>query len=582
MGFEQWLQAHGWDASTLTEQQTEHLRASYDAEQAAALADVTASGGGNQIRDLPDQDQVMTDLRAAIQTETQQATAGIRTALQAERDRVAAFAQLEATYADDIEAETLQNIRAQADEHSWDADRYELQLRRDARPQGPAVGIRASGGELPPGEVIECSMLLASGWSDEQHVGREYSEEVVNRAMERHNRSWGLRRLAHSVINAAGLYAPVGVYDNEFISTMLRADRRLSQIQAAPSQGGGGNISPVSVGGILSNVMHKLLLRTFMGDSNGLTTLNVLSSTRPVSDFKDHPVYRLTGDGEYAELQPGGELKSMSLQEEENKIHAETRGVFISLNREQIVNDDLNAFAKIPAIIGRKARMKYLKVGYATFLDDAAFYTTARGNLLENNPFDINGLTAAVQKFMKIRDLDGDPVDVLPRFVVVPSGLAVAADQIYTDTNVMVWNRDTTATVTDQATTGNPHKGKYQPYPTSWIDADAGGADDSWYLCSDDPDMKPLQRCFLNGVSVPTIERIELPADMLGMGWRSYWDFGFARQEWRGSIKCLAGAAVLILAMRGFNPDGTPMTDAQKAAFAKQQAGGSPVKKTTK
>jgi hypothetical protein len=337
------------------------------------------------------------------------------------------------------------------------------------------------------------------------------------------------------------MYAPPAQYDNNFVRTMLAADDRLAgdrDIYAATSAGG---VSTVSVSGILSNVMHKLLMQSFAGDSGGMNSLQAISSVRSVNDFKDHHVYRLTADGTYQQISAAGDLKYMSLQEAENSINAQTYGVMMALNRHMIINDDLNAFSKIPSLIGRQARMKFLRVGWTTFLDNGNFYTDARGNLLHGNKFDIDGLTVAVQMFAKIRDDNGDPVDTMPRMVLVPSRFQVAADQIYRDTTILLPQKYGGL---DKELNTNPHRGKYTPYSTPWIDGTGelvpGGSDDDWYIFSGEQDMLPLQVAYLNGNRTPYMERVELPADKLGMGWRSYFDFGFARQEWRGSIKCEA------------------------------------------
>jgi hypothetical protein len=491
-----------------------------------------ATAGQNNNDSEPRQSIDLDALQASIVSNVREGTA-------AEMERIRNLNTLVASYDDRIPTEDLGTLQASAIRENWSPDRLELELLRAARPDPTQFAIHSTTDGVAPAQVIEASLLLATGRMNEEQVGSNFSEEVMNQASEARHRGYSLRRLSHETIQAAGMHVPPGQYDNNFVRTMLDADDRLNEghdIYAATSMGG---VSTVSVSGILSNVMHKLLLQSFAGDSNGMNALQAISSVRSVNDFKDHHIYRLTADGSYQQISAGGNLKYMSVQEAENTINAQTYGVMMALNRHMIINDDLNAFSKIPSMIGRQARMKFLRVGWAKFLDNALFYTQGRGNLLTDVDFNIDGLTTAANAFAKIRDDNGDPIDTTPRIVLVPSAFQVFADQIYRDTTVILPQKY--GGVQKELNT-NPHRNKYLPYATPWIDGTnplvPGGNDIDWYLLSGEQDMMPLQVAYLNGNRTPYMERVDLPADKLGLGWRSYFDFGFARQEWRGSLKC--------------------------------------------
>ena len=573
MTFQEFVASLGLDASNLTDDQKTVLQAAFDNRESllassggtpATPASPAPSAGGTTTPasgtiqgsdDTPQNSPQVDKLFAALeqvfssdddddqQVDVAQLQANLMTDLRnesaSERERQRNIDTLTASYNDRVSAEDLTRLQAQAIRDNWHPDQLELELLRAARPDAAAFAIHSHNEGSAPADVIEASLLLASGRMSEEQVGKQFNEETMNRASEARNRGYGLRRLAHETIQAAGMYTPPGQYDNNFVRTMIRADDQLSDgrdLYAAASMGG---VSTVSVSSILSNVMHKLLLQSFTGDSNGMNALQMISTVRSVSDFKDHHIYRLTADGSYRQIAAGGDLKYMSLQEAENKINAQTYGVMLSLNRQMIINDDLNAFSKVPSLIGRQARMKFLREGWTTFLDNANFYTAARGNLImPSGGLSIETLTEATIAFSKIRDDNGDPVDTTPRTLLVGSANQVLADQLYRDLTVLA---PQSYPGKDLISNQNPHRGKYQPYATSWIDGTGalvpGGSDDEWYMFSGEQDMMPLQVAYLNGNRTPYLERIDLPADKLGMGWRSYFDFGFARQEWRGSIK---------------------------------------------
>jgi hypothetical protein len=48
---------------------------------------------------------------------------------------------------------------------------------------------------------------------------------------------------------------------------------------------------------------------------------------------------------------------------------------------------------------------------------------------------------------------------------------------------------------------------------------------------------------FLNGRRTPVIERVEMPPNMLGMGFRSFIDFGVNSQDPRAAVKVTGEAA---------------------------------------
>ncbi|EMI44155.1 hypothetical protein [Rhodopirellula sp. SWK7] len=49
--------------------------------------------------------------------------------------------------------------------------------------------------------------------------------------------------------------------------------------------------------------------------------------------------------------------------------------------------------------------------------------------------------------------------------------------------------------------------------------------------------MPAFEIVFLNGRRTPVIERVEMPPNMLGMGFRSYIDFGVNSQDHRAAVK---------------------------------------------
>jgi len=85
---------------------------------------------------------------------------------------------------------------------------------------------------------------------------------------------------------------------------------------------------------------------------------------------------------------------------------------------------------------------------------------------------------------------------------------------------------------------------RYEPAITPYLsntDFHASADATQWLLFSDPIDMAAFGLAYLNGRELPTIEQVEQPANVLGMGWRGYHDVGCCQIDHRGAVKS-AGA----------------------------------------
>ncbi len=85
----------------------------------------------------------------------------------------------------------------------------------------------------------------------------------------------------------------------------------------------------------------------------------------------------------------------------------------------------------------------------------------------------------------------------------------------------------------------NPHRNKYRVISTPHL-SDAyytGASGKAWYLFANPKVLPAFEIVFLNGRRRPIIERVEMPPNMLGMGFRSYLDLGINSQDPRAAVK---------------------------------------------
>src|SRR3990172_7952847 len=150
-------------------------------------------------------------------------------------------------------------------------------------------------------------------------------------------------------------------------------------LMASGGGGGGGGGSTVDISGILSNTSNKFLLEGFFSVER---TWRNICAVRNVSDFKTVTSYRLVGTDQYEPVAPGGELKHGNLGEESYTNKADTYGLLLSIDRRDIINDDLGAITTVPRKLGRGSGLKINDIFWTIFLNNAAFFTAAAKNFL--------------------------------------------------------------------------------------------------------------------------------------------------------------------------------------------------------
>ena len=123
----------------------------------------------------------------------------------------------------------------------------------------------------------------------------------------------------------------------------------------------------------------------------------------------------------------------------------------------------------------------------------------------------------------------------MPRHLIVPTSLEFTARQILTSSTLTAFgDTDTTNVLTANPMTGANLNLVVSPYLNSQGLTNSSSV--GWYLFGDPSVVDTFEIGYLRGARTPTLERVDLPSDMLGMGWRIYFDLGIREQDHRGMV----------------------------------------------
>ena len=492
-----WIESLGFVYADLTPEQIAVLQVAYDeATEEAAAAPTPAPEAGA--------DEKKTVAASATGTLAANAVSQIRAELAAETTRVNAIRA--------ICGDRHGDIAAKAIAEGWDTNRAELEVLRSSRPRLPAIHTKESG--TVNTKVIEASMCMAAGINVED---AGYNEETLDRASKFRRR--GLRWHAEQIAAASG-------------KTLDADPGTMEWIRAA--------FSTSELSGIVGNVANKALQNAF---KMAPSVAEQVTATRSHTNFQPNTVYSLALNGELQLVSKDGELKHLRMAEESRTRQVQTRGAVLSITRQDLINDDLGAFADNAQALGRKAvhsREKTLFQALNATGNGASFFTTARGNYFEGSTSNLSStsLATAVQLFRDQVGPDGLPVMVDPTILLVPTALEQTAKELMNSQYVVGPTSAKTPSV-------NVWQGSFQPLVSPWLsNSTVSGSSTAWYLLGNPADLAALEIAYLNGLQTPTVEffGMDTQPEVLGVSWRVFWDFGVALAEYRAGVKSKGAA----------------------------------------
>ncbi|MEM9733931.1 MAG: prohead protease/major capsid protein fusion protein [Pseudomonadota bacterium] len=219
---------------------------------------------------------------------------------------------------------------------------------------------------------------------------------------------------------------------------------------------------------------------------------------RTAPDFKTITTIDVSDLPALQRLNEGGEYKRGTLKESGETYSIATYGQIIGLTRQAIVNDDLGAFDRIPRLFSNVCtRLENdlranLFVANALMADGEAFFSAAHGNLAPGAQLNADALSTATTMMRKQTTLQGEYIDLVPKFLVVGSENEARA-------------RKALAQISPAKTEDvNIHAGQLELLVDPRIDHIS---DTAWFIAADPASLAGVEFANLEGEEAPYIDQ---------------------------------------------------------------------------
>ncbi len=434
--------------------------------------------------------------------------------LAAEKARISEILKLTRNYPE---------IQARAIDENWTGDQTARKVLETIQAATPAAQFNVNRNETIQADepemgvnTLRAAMMQTAGVA-EQSILAECGEKAMDEARKSFRGGMGVQELLLRAAKQSGA-------DFGYKATMGNVGAILKAAAA----------STIDVGGILGGVIDRRLAEGFTAEDQSWREVAEIIS---VKDFRAIETYQLISGGSFQKVTDGGELKNGTLTHSERANQADLYGEILTLTLKDIINDDLNAFSRIPFLLGQDAAVAFNEVFWKEFLDNTGFFTAGDGNLVTSAPFGVDGLGSALAAFRSLRDEGGHRIGGQPVKVLVPPELEAKAASLYQSTEVRE-----TGTTAKAYSTANPFVGKFKPVVAPYLsDSNLDGySATSWYLLGDPSRRAPMQAAFLNGQQAPTIERGVPAFSQLGISFRAYQAFGCVKNVKQSGVRCNA------------------------------------------
>jgi phage major head subunit gpT-like protein len=261
-------------------------------------------------------------------------------------------------------------------------------------------------------------------------------------------------------------------------------------------------------------------------------TYQAISRRATVADFKSVQRLQLGEAPQLEKVNESGEFKRGTIGEAKETYRVETYGKVVGITRQVLINDDLDAFTRVPSLFGTSAATLESDVVWSIFTsnpnmaDGKTLFHAGHSNLAgTGTALDVANLAKARTAMSRQTGLDGKTVlNIRPAFLVVPTSLELAAEQLLAQNLVPAKSTDVVpANIRSLVVVSEPR-----------LDPASGAV--PWYLVASPAAIDTIEYAFLEGQEGVFIET-RMGFDVDGVEIKARLDFGAKAIDWRGLYK---------------------------------------------
>jgi len=279
---------------------------------------------------------------------------------------------------------------------------------------------------------------------------------------------------------------------------------------------------------LLAGVGNRTLRASYAAHQSGITKI-FKQVTAP--DFRARQLLALSEAPTLLEVKPGSEIKRGRMAETKESYTLATYGRIMGINRQALVNDNLNAFGEMTNKWGQSAA-ELVASTLATLVnsnptlaqDSTAVFASGHLNLTTGATptISVDNLGIGVAKMRLQKGISGSVVLGLgPRYLVVPAALETLAKQF------------TSSAYQPTAPTGINPNSTIEAIVEPRLDALDTAA---WYLFADPALLHNFEYAYLEGEEGPFIDT-RMGFEIEGIEFKCRLDLGAGAVEYRGAYK---------------------------------------------
>ncbi len=249
------------------------------------------------------------------------------------------------------------------------------------------------------------------------------------------------------------------------------------------------------------------------------------------TDFKAMHRVQMGEAPQLLKVNESGEFKRGTIGESKESYRIETYGRVVGITRQVLINDDLDAFTRIPAMYGNSIAQLESDVvwgivtGNPAMADNKALFHADHKNLEGTGAaLSVDAVGKGRTAMAKQTGLDKKTVlNIRPAFLIVPAALELKAEQMVAQNIVPA---ETQNVVPQSIRT-------LSPIAEPRLDADS---DTAWYLAASPNQIDTIEYAYLEGQQGAYIETRN-GFDVDGVEIKCRLDFGAKAIDWRGLYK---------------------------------------------